>query len=371
MIDQIVKNRCNGCSACLNICPVNAITMKPDLEGFEYPVINYDRCIQCEKCSKACPVMNHLKSDNREIPKVYAGWTLDDEVRISSTSGGIFTELARKVIQASGYVCGAIYNEAHMVEHFITCAAKDLDRIRQSKYVQSSVHTVYRQIGDLLKLGKLVLFCGTPCECAGLYNYLSGSAIDRKHLILIDFVCRGSNSPKVYHKFLQQLEIEYGAKINRVWFKNKTYGWNRFSTKIEFCNGESYLKDRNSDDYIRGYIEANLYIRPSCGNCAFKGFPRVADITLGDFWGIQLEDKDRNTDLGTSLVMLNSSKGEELWEAIKDNIFYEEKELKDAIDGNPCIYQSIDHGPNRDRFMKQLDIMNIKDNLQQYLDEIK
>ena len=371
MIDDVVKNKCNGCYACYNICPVDAITMTPDSEGFSYPLIDYNKCIKCEKCSMVCTAKNSMKRDNRDIPNVYACWSSDEEIRIGSTSGGVFSELAMQVLKNSGYVCGAIYNEEHMVEHYLSCNMDDLDKIRQSKYVQSAIHTIYRQIADLLEDNKLVLFCGTPCECAGLYQYLKCLETNQSKLILIDFVCRGSNSPKVYRMFLDQLEAEYGAKVKRVWFKNKTYGWNRFSTKIEFENGESYLHDRNSDQYIRGYIEANLYMRPCCGDCDFKGFPRISDITLGDFWGIELKDKSKTTDKGTSLVMINSPKGEDLFYAIKENIFYEEKELSDASKGNPCMYQSIVHGPNRENFMRELDQRNINENIGRFLTDRK
>ena len=368
MIDNVEKNKCNGCYACYNICPVDAIAMTPDAEGFNYPSIDYDKCIKCEKCSTVCTVTNTPQKENLSVPKVFAGWSLNEEVRIKSTSGGVFTELAMQVLKMSGYICGAIYKDDHMVEHYITCNMYDLEKIRQSKYVQSSINMIYRKIGNILIDNKLVLFCGTPCECAGLYQYLKCCSIQQTKLILIDFVCRGSNSPKVYQLFLQQLESEYGSKVERVWFKNKTFGWNRFATKIDFDNGESYLHDRNSDYYIRGYIEANLYLRPSCGDCAYKGFPRISDITLGDFWGVELEDKSKNTDKGTSLVFINSSVGEALFNAIRDYIFFEKKELSDATKGNPCIYKSIIHGYDRDKFMKDIDKINIIENIKRFLD---
>lgn len=367
MVDTIEKNKCNGCYACYNICPIDAINMVPDSEGFKYPVVNYDKCIECGKCDLVCPIINTPSSSNRENPKVVAAWSLNDVVRTNSTSGGIFSELAMLVLKRSGYICGAIYNEEQMVEHYIISNVDKLDKVRQSKYVQSSINFIYREIGDLLLGGKEVLFCGTPCHCAALYNYLFVSNISRKNLIFIDFVCRGSNSPKVYKMFLEELEKEYSSKVKRVWFKNKAFGWNQFATKIEFQNGEGYLQDRTSDVYIRGYIEENLYIRPSCSNCYFKGLPRISDITLGDFWGIRLEDKKKNIDQGTSLIIINSVVGDNLFEGIKGNIFFEYKKMEDAVKGNVCIYNSISHGKNRELFMRDLDQLNIITNINRFL----
>ncbi len=367
MIDRIDKNKCNGCSACLNICPVRAIDMIIDQEGFIYPLIVKEKCIKCNRCDAVCPVLNYNKVMEHLEPQIYAAWSLNEEIRFNSTSGGVFSEFAMQILNKSGYVCGAIYSESYEIEHFITCDVKDLSRIRQSKYAQSNIKQIYKKIGKLLLVNNSVLFCGTPCQCAGLDSYLKLKNITRQNLVIIDFVCRGSNSPKVYQMFLKQLEKEHQSKITKVWFKNKTYGWNRFSTKIEFKNGNDYLKDRFEDSYIRGYIEANLFIRPSCGECYFKGFPRVSDITLGDFWGITLNDKNQNTDIGTSLIILNSDTGKKLFSKIKSNLFFEHKELNDMEVFNPCISKSIKHGQGREEFMKDLDKIDVIENINRYL----
>jgi len=367
MVDDLDKNRCNGCSGCHNICPLDAIDMTADNEGFKYPIINYNKCINCGKCDAVCPMKYEIERDNSNDPKVFAAWSLNEEFRINSTSGGIFSELAMQVLNNLGYVCGAVYAGDNMVEHFITCSIDDVARLRQSKYVQSDINYIYRKIGNLLSGNKIVLFCGTPCEGGGLLNFLKCAGIGKSKLILVDFVCRGSNSPKVYQLFLEDLEKRYGSGIRKVWFKNKTYGWNRFSTKIEFEDGLIYFKDRFSDSYIRGYIEANLYIRPSCGQCAFKGFPRVSDITLGDFWGISLEDKSKDTDKGTSLVIINSTIGDVIFNDIREKIFFEKKQIEDAIPCNSCMNESIVHGIHRDTFMKDLDELNIVENINRFL----
>lgn len=361
------KTECCGCEVCVNICKNNAIKMKMDKEGFYYPEIFKDRCVSCGLCQSVCPEMSPAKTTNIENPSVYAGWSINEEIRLNSTSGGIFSELARLILSKGGYVCGAVYNEEQMVEHFVARREEDLKRIRQSKYVQSRMNNIYRELGSILKNGESLLFCGSTCQCAALKNYLDKEKISREKLVLADFICRGANSPKVYRKFLDELEQEYDSKIRTVWFKNKTYGWNRFSTKIEFENGESYLEDRFNDVYIRGYIEKDLYMRPSCTECRYKGFPRVSDVTLADFWGVQLKDRQEESDKGTSMIVINSDKGSKLFELLKQYIFFEQKTLFEAESGNFCMYNSVPFGLGREQFMKDLDTMPVIENIRRFL----
>lgn len=352
-VNVLEKERCTGCCACSNVCPKDCINMETDREGFVYPLIDEDKCIKCNLCNKACPVLNKVAvEENKKEPDVYAAWSLDEEIRLNSTSGGIFSELALKFMEDGGYLCGAQYGDNHHIEHCIVNTREGLDKIRQSKYAQSDKGQVYRDIKKLLSDGGKVLFCGTPCECAGLLNYIGNK---NDNLFIIDFICRGSNSPKVYEKFLCYLEEKYNSKIKKVWFKNKTYGWNRFSTKVEFENGESYLEDRNNDIYIVGYIKHNLYMRPSCADCIYRGLPRVSDITLADFWGVKMSDEDLDIEKGTSLVMVNSQRGSMLFDRIKENIYHEKKTLNDTLEKNPSIMTSPVMNPKRQYFFENLD----------------
>ncbi|MCI9596429.1 MAG: 4Fe-4S binding protein [Firmicutes bacterium] len=368
---------CTGCSACLNVCPTQALTMESDQEGFWYSVIDEGQCIGCGACEDVCPVIHALRSEENIMaetaptaggnPLIYAAWSLDQEIRYHSTSGGIFSELALSVLAKGGYVCGAIYDHQHMVKHAIIDHAQDLAKLRQSKYVQSDMNSIYKEIGNLLKQGEELLFCGSPCQCAGVFHYCEKSGIDAKNLYLVDFICRGSNSPKVYRKFLDELEAEQQSKVKKVWFKNKIYGWNRFSTKVEFENGEAYLEDRYHDAYIRGYIEENLFIRPSCAACYFKGFQRHSDLTLADFWGIQLKDDSQDIDGGTSMAIIHTEKGQTLWASVSSRIFSEAKTLEEAAMGNACLYNSALPGIHREQFMADLDRMPVMDNIKRFL----
>ncbi len=370
-LEKEKKELCTGCRACENICPSGAITMDSDKEGFWYPVCNENVCLQCGKCEEVCPISERKTTEfgnrRKKHIHIYAAWSLNEETRYQSTSGGIFSELAMAVLDRGGSVCGAVYDERHMVRHVITDTRQDIKKLRQSKYVQSDMGTVCRGIKNCLKQNKMLLFCGTPCQCEGVLRYCREEKVDIEKLYLIDFICRGSNSPKVYRKFLEELEQRYQADITKVWFKNKTYGWNRFSTKIEFFNGAAYLRDRYHDTYIRGYIEENLYIRPSCAACRFKGFERNADITLADFWGVKLEGRMEESDGGTSMVMIHTNQGEKLWKAILPHLYWSEKELEEVVDGNVCFYHSVRQGKHREQFMADLDEMPVIENIERFL----
>ena len=353
MIDNIDKNICTGCNGCLNICPKKCVYMKSDDKGFWYPEVNYEQCVKCGLCKKVCPALHEVIVKNNYIePKIYASWSLDEEVRFNSTSGGVFTELAKYIISRGGYVAAAKYNDKHLVEHEIIDNIKDLNMLRQSKYIQSDIGVIYQKIKEKLSKGNLVAFCGAPCQVAGLLKYLGK---DYSNLMCFDFVCRGTNSPKAYIKYLEMLEGKYKSKVKKVWFKNKTYGWNRFSTRIDFENGKVYLKDRYTDLFMRGYIEENLYMRDCCFNCKYMEFPRKSDITLADFWGIGTKDRSLDTDKGTSLVMINTDKGNDIFNIIKEQIYAKEMSIQDALPNNRCILEPAVKNPKSDEFLKMLD----------------
>ena len=353
MLNGISKNECTGCAACLNICPRKCITMKPDTSGFLFPEIDDENCSKCGACERVCPLNSSVENKGFfQQPKVFAAWSLDETVRLQSTSGGIFTELAKSVIEQGGYVVGARYNEAHLVEHYMIESIEDIAMLRQSKYLQSEIGFIYRTIKEKLDKGQIVAFCGSPCQVASLLNVL-GKNYD--NLITFDFICRGTNSPKAYSSYLAMLEKEYKSKIKRVWFKNKTYGWHRFSTRIEFENGEIYIKDRYSDLFILGYVRYNLYMRSCCFNCKYKTIPRIADLTLGDFWGIENNIPMEETEKGTSVIMVNSEKGNLILESIKEKLFIEENKFENIIPANKCILHSAEKNPESEAFLKMLD----------------
>lgn len=332
MIEIKDKKDCCGCNACGDICHVQAISFQEDQEGFWYPVVNKDKCDNCRLCEKICPIINieQLKKNDFQKPIVYGGYSKDIVIRFDSTSGGLFSALAQSMYKQKGYVGGAIYTDNFKVVNFISNDKKDLQKLRSSKYVESYAAGLYVRIKELLISGEKVLVCGSPCQMAALRSYLRK---DYDNLIIVDFLCRATNSPKVFKKYRESLERKYGSKIIAIKDKNKEHGWHSLARKITFENGDVYYGEGHEDDYRRGY-HMNVFERPSCYECKFKGFPRISDITLGDFWGIDKVDATLEQNLGTSLIMINSRKGERFFEGIKDKLIVKQFRLEDIIPGN-------------------------------------
>lgn len=357
MINILRKEDCCGCNACADVCPKNCITFKTDIEGFWYPDVNKEACVNCHLCENVCPVINPADKVLRyEEQKVFAAYTMDDKIRMDSTSGGIHSMLALVMYERNAYVGGAVYNDDYTVSQIIDDNPKRLPEIRSSKYLQSDSTGVYKEIKNKLREGREVFFCGCPCQVQALYKSLGNKEYD--NLTTCDFICRGVNSPKVFFKYMDMLERQYGAKATNIKFKNKKWGWHNFSMRVNFANGKEYCKDRWHDLFFIGYLQAGNFTRPSCYQCKFKGFPQKSDITLADFWGIEKLDKTLDQDKGTSLVMINSVKGQELFDSIKDKIVWKEFSVKDAEIGNPSLNSSLKSiNSNRAEFFKALDCM--------------
>ena len=354
MIDISNKEDCCGCNACGDICAHSAISFKTDHEGFWYPEVDKDKCVDCGLCEKVCPVIQPARNVIRyEVPIVYAAYAKDEEIRLDSTSGGLHSMFAQLFYAKNGFVGGAIYQDNHLVKHIVSSDPAKLKEIRSSKYLQSNMEGQYKEVKRLLIEGKDVLYCGCPCQIQALHKFLRK---DFENLTTCDFICRGVNSPKVFLKYMEMLEKEYGAKATKIKFKNKKWGWHNFSLRVNFANGKEYCKDRWHDLFFIGYLLAGNFTRPSCYNCHFKGFPQKADITLADFWGIENLDIKMDQDKGTSLVMINSEKGKRLFNAIKDKIIFKEFTLEEAKKGNPALSSSLESAkPNRKQFFEDLD----------------
>ncbi|MBD5116143.1 MAG: 4Fe-4S binding protein [Ruminococcaceae bacterium] len=347
-IEKTPHDLCTGCFACMNTCPIDAVKAESDSQGFLCPVIDKSKCVSCGKCAKVCPILREKKETDFYEPKCYAAWSKDENVRFQSTSGGVFTHLAEAVIEDGGTVVGARYKSNRLVEHALIRKKEEIEQLRQSKYVQSEIGLVFREIAKELKNGKPLLFAGTPCQCAGLKAFLEK---DYENLFLCDFICRGVNSPLAYSKYLEELEDRYGSKVKQVWFKNKTFGWSNFATKIVFEDGREYIANRETDPFMLGYIKTRttLYMRESCYQCRFKGTSRPVDITLSDFWGAEKAMPNINIFNGVSAVMTHSKKGESLVECVDSVLYLNSCSLSDIIQGNPCINQSAALSSAEDR----------------------
>ena len=359
--DICSKEICTGCSACASVCSVDAISMKADSEGFLYPEINFDKCINCGKCRKICPVTNKFK-DGEQIPEVYAVVNNDHELRANSSSGGVFTALAEAVINDGGVVFGAGFNEELEVVHTSCDDVLSLAKLRGSKYVQSKIGSNYKDARNALDMGKKVLFIGTPCQIGGLYAYLGK---DYDNLITSDFICHGVPSPRVFGKYVTYREKIAGSKTKNIYFRSKQRGWKPYSVLFDFANGDRYTSVVSDDPYMRGFL-SDLYLRPSCAMCSFKQISRQSDLTLGDFWGIEKTESAFNDNKGVSLVMIHSKKGKALFDSINSSTQRECCDFEFAIKDNPSYYKSVSHSLLRKRFFKDFERMPINKSIDKY-----
>lgn len=357
MISIQNKIDCCGCNACGDVCHKNAITFKTDIEGFWYPEVDKDKCNNCGLCEKVCPIINvnELKKNDLQQSVCYAAIHKNLEVRFDSTSGGLFSALAEKTSKEGGFVGGAVYTEDYHAKQFISNDKNDLVALRSSKYLQSNAEDFFKSVKKLVVSGEKVLVCGTPCQMAALRAFLNYKNYD--NLIIVDFVCRGVNSPKVFRKYLDYLEEKNGGKIVYVKSKVKDLGWRQLTTKVIFDNKKVAYETKDNSYFAAGYLQTGVFCRPSCYDCKFKQFPRIADITIADFWGAETTvSKDLDNDLGTSLVMINSSKGEKYFETIKQSIKYVSIPFDATIKGNPALVKPLNPPlVDRDRFYEDLD----------------
>lgn len=338
-----IKNKvdCCGCNACGDACAHGAITFKTDIEGFWYPEVDKAKCVDCGLCEKVCPIINvdKLKKNDFAEPICYAAVHKNYEVRFDSTSGGLFSAFAEKFYRDKGYVGGAIYNDDWSVRQYISADKADLPKLRSSKYQQSSFEGFYKQVRDLVKQGEKVLVCGSPCQMAALRAFLNFK--EYENLLILDFVCRGTNSPMISRKFSEMLEAKHQSKIVYRKAKNKELGWKNLTLKLTYANGVNEYLPKDANPFTRGYLGTGVFCRPSCYECKFKGFPRVADITLADFWGIEKIEPKMFDNIGTSLVLINNEKGKRFFDSIEQKLRSVKLPYETALAGNPSILQPL------------------------------
>ena len=340
---------CSGCYACQTICPRYCITMQSDEEGFWYPKINSERCIDCGLCRKICPVLRDKKAE--ASPIAYAAYNKREEIRMASSSGGLFSLLAEYVIQRDGVGFGACFDERFHVVHQYTERKEELEKFRGSKYVQSKIGESYQKVKEFLMDGRMVLFTGTPCQIGGLKAYLQK---EYENLICQDMICHGVPSPKVWDRYLKYRETIAGSAAQKITFRGKKNGWKRFSLSFSFKNDSEYDETLDRDFMMTAFLK-NVCLRPSCYNCSFKNIRRESDITLADFWGIQNIFPGMDDDKGTSLLILNSLKGKALFEKVKNGMEYRSVALQEAIKYNPAMTQSVLWNSKRNGFLKNID----------------
>lgn len=353
MINIQDKYKCCGCAACVQKCPKQCISLKEDTEGFLYPYVNADECIDCELCEKVCQSYNSLEP---QTPiSVFAAINNDEVIREKSSSGGIFYMLAKETIEDGGVVFGVRFDTDWQVVYDYTEDLIGVEKFLGSKYIQARCETAYKDTERFLNLGRRVLFSGTPCVIAGLFLFLRKKY---DNLITVDFACHGVPSPKVWRLYLSELMVSGKKTILNINFRNKDDGWKKFNFNFSYNidNETVSLKSfHRANHYMRAFL-SELTLRPSCYNCIAKGGRSQSDITIADFWGVNVEMPEMDDDKGTSILVINTEKG-------SNSIRWNELTIKESSIETASKYNggftpvTLKH-PKRERFFAKIDKRN-------------
>lgn len=306
-----LTDNCVGCGACKSVCKANAITITKDSFGFIKSYIDTDKCVGCNMCYKTCPA---ISVPEKSAPQRISAFKAEDKIRKNSTSGGAATAIAEAIINGGGAVYGASLDEKFKLKHIRVDNIEDLSLLKGTKYIQSDMTDCFDSIKNDLENNKLVLFIGTPCQVAGVRNFITQQKINAQKLFLCDIICHGVPSPKVFGDYIEWLEKTENEKIKKYFFRNKAFSWRGDSSAVETSSG--LKRSRNITGFMSLYYSSNI-TNDACFNCNFTSTDRVSDITVSDFWGIEKEKPDFEDSLGVSMVMLNTEKGKSLFETVK------------------------------------------------------
>lgn len=354
-MDERKKEDCSGCAACVEVCPVDAIAMVPDEEGFCYPQIDREKCVGCRKCDQFCSFVSHHLE---ELPRAYGVKHRVEATRVTSRSGGAFVALSDLILHEEGFVYGAALTDDFTVRHIRAATPEQRDRMKGAKYVQSDVCDIYAQVADDLTDGKGVLFSGTPCQVAGLRSVLSEKHIADDKLICCDLVCHGAPSPLIWKEYVGYVEKTYG-KIASANFRDKSFGWDPHVESFVLESGKKLVRREYSDLFYE-----HVMLRPSCHDCRFANIQRVGDITLADFWGIEKNEPDFNDNKGVSLVLVNTRKGTSLLDRAKTELEWFECPVENCM--QPPLIKPTAKGGNREAFWRDHGSMEFADLLKKY-----
>lgn len=352
MINIVDKHNCVGCRACEQICPKYCISISPDSEGFIYPIVDTDKCIDCHLCEKVCPVL--ISADAKDPLMSLGCKAKSEEIQLKSSSGGIFSIIAQQILSNNGLVYGAAFDDDFRVKHLRVDNIVNIDSIRRSKYVQSDTSDTFKFVKTDLEAGRLVLYCGTPCQIKGLKLFLRKQY---ENLITVDFVCHGVPSPKVWQDYLRGLSktVSSGFSLELVNFRSKSAGgWHNYALEFLFKDktGRVSTKVQHPRDnpYYQLFFQ-NISLRPSCYKCPAKGFSSGSDLTLADFWGVQKVAPEFDDNNGVSLVFINTERGKCLIDSL--SIERLEVDVASATKSNPSVYHSVAEPSRRVQFFKK------------------
>ena len=360
MLKILNKTDCCGCEACSNICPQKCITMVQDDWGFYYPRIDENNCIDCILCEKVCP-FRQQKSCNRV--SAYVVQSKDKSILEKSAAGGAFTTLSKCILENGGVSVGASFNNK-IIMHTIVDNLNEVTTHSSSKYVQSRMFNIYNEVKEMLESGTVVLFSGTPCQVNALKNYLM---VEHENLYTVDLICSGVASPKVFDEYIKYMEQNY-AEVKSVNFKFKKYGYHSSAMQLEFVDGKVYSRSRLTD-YMSNIYTSYIAMRPSCYFCKTKGMNRRSDLTIYDAWHYyELTGKPDN-ELGHTNVIINTLKGNDLFEKFKDNFVMHSVDLNMAINLDGNVYdRSISVNQASRDFFKCFNIYGLTKAIKKYSD---
>lgn len=344
MYGMVERTRCTGCGLCAAVCGKKAIAMRRDREGFLYPEINPALCTKCGLCGRACA---DRQTDTPSGGTCWGARAEEEAVRELGSSGGIFPLMAQQVIREGGAVFGASLREDGTVRHIGVSRLEDIVQISRTKYVQSELSQVWEDLPPLLRQGRQVLFCGTPCQAAAVGTWLGA---ERRRVILADLVCYGVPSPGIWEDYVRWLERRWGGPFQSFSFRDKRAADNGHTAAVR-TGGQEYAYPLYQDRFCRSYFK-NVNIRPACFHCAYCTPRRSSDVTLGDFWGVEDIRPGFSDGRGVSAVICHTPAGEALWEKVRDRTrHFSCREEDVANDKQPRLREPTQPSPRRERYM--------------------
>ena len=366
-INKILTANCCGCQMCGDICPVKAIEFQYGADGFWYPKIDESACMRCKQCISSCPVLNPVLADNNIGGfGCFASLSASEKTRNLSTSGGLMREFMNRWLETrkNPFVYGAIYeSNCSRIVHRGINRNPDISKAMQSKYAQSHCLGVYDEISRRLDKGQSVLFCGCPCQVAGLKSYIH---TDCENLLTVDFFCTGICSPVMYEFYLKDLEHKFDSQVESVWFKNKESGWREVSVKVSFQNGKVYYKEGILDSFMVAFVEESLILRSSCFACPYRNLKHASDLTVCDFWGIEKILPEIDDDKGISGLMINTKEGLNLVNNTKESIKLYPVKLDDIVSNNRAALYPMKKNENQEAFIASVPRVGFTKALKRY-----
>ena len=344
------KKMCAGCAACVNSCPKSALKLQVDEHGYYRAQLDEELCINCGICKQVCPALNLPEKNNNQTPECIAFIAKEEEVLQSSSSGGVFTLLAREAFKKNGHVAGAAWKDDFSVEHILIDKEADLPKLQKSKYLQTYIGDSFRKVKEKLQNNEFVLFSGCPCQIAGLKKYL-GKEYD--NLLLVDLLCGNSPSSMFFKKYLEE---DFPQGVINYRFRNKQQGWNCENILVELKDGNSIVRSGVSQDAYQRVFHNHTMCAPHCENCKYQSLPRFGDLTIGDFWGYSKRDKDVDTKKGISVVLINNEKGKKYFDLIPQESINVKKAVPlEWLGGNGYALKGRNYAsPYRDRFYEAI-----------------